>query len=558
MPTPIITNPALTGLVRPRNFADGGKVETTDELLARMASKYGLSNPRAAQPAPTPVQQPQAQPAPQRQGVMGAADALKGRREQIDKASGYARGGKIKGPGTPTSDSIPARVKETGEQIKVSTGERILSAAQDKFLAQVAKNAGYDSLDAMLEDGTGKPVGPTIKAGKRAAATGLSPEDEAKRDPFAYRPEPAIADANGRTAAAIAAPPTLGGGAVARTEPAGTLIKSDLGLTRPFSASDTAGNIDIPRPGTPIVFGSNQGDAGISRPTGLDPKIFGVPGITKTIGADGGLTYSGQGIPAPDNSPARSAMDIYRSEAAIRGLDPNTFDRVRGGPTGTNFKFSSISDTVAGANGMPSGLSARQQANFLGQQQQTQAILRGQDLNHEAALSGQAVEAQRQTRLDGRDAARFGLDARLADQADQRLGLESRRLDLSADRQTTRGGLTLNQDRQNQEIDAARERVAGLTADDIKRKTQQFSTTGRENPDFDPTLAKAASLANRRKIGADDLFDQRQQGQPQPQGGDLATRFQGDKSMAGHRLGKQTDQGTEVYDAQGRLIGHYQ
>jgi len=76
----------------------------------------------------------------------------------------------------------------------------------------------------------------------------------------------------------------------------------------------------------------------------------------------------------------------------------------------------------------------------------------------------------------------------------------------------------MTQQRSNLEIDAARDRIAGLSPDEIKRKTQQFSATGRENPDFDPTLAKAVSLSNRRKVGADDVFDARQQGpQGQPQ-----------------------------------------
>lgn len=98
----------------------------------------------------------------------------------------FANGGKIKGPGTPTSDSIQAEVKETGEPIAVSTGERIVSKEQDALLQKIAAGMGYDSLDAMLEAGTGKPVGPTIKGGMKHAAGG-SPsiaELEAKRAPW--------------------------------------------------------------------------------------------------------------------------------------------------------------------------------------------------------------------------------------------------------------------------------------------------------------------------------------------------------------------------------------
>src|SRR5574337_254401 len=164
--------------------------ETTDELLARMAAKYGLpSAPPPQQPAPQP---PAPQPQPERRGII---DTLRGRTQQIDQAvdkatrgykqggkiCGMAHGGKIQGPGTPTSDSIPAQVEESGEPIRVSTGERILSKAQDGYLSAMAKKMGFDSLDAMLEHGTGQPVGPTVKGGQRAAANGALLDDWNKR-----------------------------------------------------------------------------------------------------------------------------------------------------------------------------------------------------------------------------------------------------------------------------------------------------------------------------------------------------------------------------------------
>jgi hypothetical protein len=119
--------------------------------------------------------------------------------------------------------------------------------------------------------------------------------------------------------------------------------------------------------------------------------------------------------------------------------------------------------------------------------------------------------------------------------------------------------LTLPQRRSNFEIEAARKAVAGLTPDEIKKRTQQFSATGRESPEYDPTLAKAITQANHRLYGAvDDWIDQRQQAQ-QPSGndGDVKTRFQTDTGMKGHVMGKQTDMGVEVLDASGKLIGHY-
>lgn len=93
-----------------------------------------------------------------------------------EKNKGYRNGGKIEGPGTPTSDSIPAVVQETGEPIQVSDTERILSAKQELLLQKIAKLFGFDSVDAMLEAGTGAPVGPTVKGGKRAASDGKTPD----------------------------------------------------------------------------------------------------------------------------------------------------------------------------------------------------------------------------------------------------------------------------------------------------------------------------------------------------------------------------------------------
>jgi hypothetical protein len=151
-----------------------------------MAAKYGTTG-RSSAPDPTAqpaalVQQPAIQqPMATGQGIIGL---LKNRGAQIDRAVNgysrgglvaYARGGKIQGPGTSTSDSIPAEVAETGEPIRVANQERILSKAQDDFLASIAKREGFTSVDAFLEAGTGKPVGPTIKGGRIAAADGKPP-----------------------------------------------------------------------------------------------------------------------------------------------------------------------------------------------------------------------------------------------------------------------------------------------------------------------------------------------------------------------------------------------
>ncbi len=162
---------------------------------------------------------------------------------------------------------------------------------------------------------------------------------------------------------------------------------------------------------------------------------------------------------------------------------------------------------------------------------------RGQDLGYGAKMAQMGLTARGQDLQASTARDRFDTQERIAD---TRANVPQR--------------LTQPQQRTNQEIQAARQRLAGMDPAEVRRRTANFTATGRENPDFDPTLAKAQSLAGRRMYGADDDFDTRQQPQPAD---DAPARFKADKAMAGHTLGKQTELGTEVFDASGRLIGHY-
>ncbi|AMO36603.1 hypothetical protein [Thauera humireducens] len=75
-------------------FADGGAVESTDDLIARISAKYGTgggSSPRPQPAAATAPQQPVQRPAAP--SIGSAADALRNRKRQIDAAAGFADGG---------------------------------------------------------------------------------------------------------------------------------------------------------------------------------------------------------------------------------------------------------------------------------------------------------------------------------------------------------------------------------------------------------------------------------------------------------------------------------
>lgn len=126
------------------------------------------------------------------------------------------------------------------------------------------------------------------------------------------------------------------------------------------------------------------------------------------------------------------------------------------------------------------------------------------------------------------------------------------------------GQISGSQRVQNHEIDAARRVLAGMTPEDIKKKTAKFTNTGRDNPDYDATLATRVRLAAKRKYGDDDWFDIQNginghegDAAPAQQPKGIPDRFAADTGMQGFKLGKQTDKGYEVFNSAGKLVGHY-
>lgn len=173
----------------------------------------------------------------------------------------------------------------------------------------------------------------------------------------------------------------------------------------------------------------------------------------------------------------------------------------------------------------------------------------------QAKREAEAATLERQTHLE--ELRQQGQDVR-EDRRDARLvrTLESRE---RAAANRPRGGLTLSQQRQNDEIDAARELVGGMDAAEVRRRSQRADHVGRENRDFDPAIARAANLAGRRKIGGDDYFDERRTS-PKPAAQDVAGRFAADANMGGMKLGP-LDPKTGLHfvlDKTGKAIGRYE
>jgi len=68
----------------------------------------------------------------------------------------------------------------------------------------------------------------------------------------------------------------------------------------------------------------------------------------------------------------------------------------------------------------------------------------------------------------------------------------------------SQGGVTPTQQARNGDIQAARRQLDGMTREQIVSAAQQFTATGRNNPDYNPFVARAARIASRKLTGEDD------------------------------------------------------
>jgi hypothetical protein len=314
----------------------------------------------------------------------------------------------------------------------------------------------------------------------------------------------------------------------------------------------------------------------------------------------GFVTGPAPGIaPDPVTKPGRNAAGVITDEAAKAALGA---DMQRSGGIFGTYDGKGVNEILARENKirgemidmMPTGFATPSAPIMPGQllhgeiapgvtRQDLENATRGSNSAREMAAIKMMMEGNAQQGNVGVEMARQGITSRGIDlrndlamsqqeaidrRAGDRLGATLRGQDLRADAvdkriaagAERRGMPTMSQESRNAEIDAARERIAGMDPAEIKRRTANYTATGRENPDYDPTLAKAASLAGRRKIGDDPHFDERQQRPPGQHGYDrneVATRFRAERGMDLYKLGNDTADGVEVLDAAGKVIGHY-
>lgn len=143
------------------------------------------------------------------------------------------------------------------------------------------------------------------------------------------------------------------------------------------------------------------------------------------------------------------------------------------------------------------------------------------------------LEDLRQRGQDMRDDRR---DNRVQMRLDAQDKMLSRRLDAMAD-----GRITTAQQQKNDSIDAAREQLSGLSQEDVLRKIQSTTATGRTNPEYDPQLARTVRLANTRKFGDDESHDRYSRGRAE------GNRQAAGESFAGKPVSDLSDEQLTAY-----------
>jgi len=193
-------------------------------------------------------------------------------------------------------------------------------------------------------------------------------------------------------------------------------------------------------------------------------------------------------------------------------------------------------------------LAPEKMAEFMAKSEEQRARESGQ-LDRQIALETIRQDGQN-SREDRRDQR---LDTRLEAQSD----MLDRRL-------AGRGEFSTSQQRINDSIDGARQRLAGMSKTDVLAVTQAATATGRPNPNYDPQMASIVRIANTRKYGDDpahDAFSASRSAGAQPSQADpLQTRFSRDPKVAGNRLGGIDAKNglRQVLDASGKVVGHYE
>lgn len=156
-----------------QGYADGAPVapkETAEQIMARMANKYGVAAPQQPTPQPAPAPRPQTPP-PQQGGLSSLPDTIRNRNEELRRITNYADGGPIAVGGHQVTDPS-GRMDHTGSDSlpAVIDGDpahpAALTSGEFVFPVEAVQHYGTDRLRKMVA--AARKGGP-LATGRQAA-----------------------------------------------------------------------------------------------------------------------------------------------------------------------------------------------------------------------------------------------------------------------------------------------------------------------------------------------------------------------------------------------------
>ena len=295
-------------MTRTPGMANGGVVDPVDELLKRTSKNYGLGQPTPA-PAPQPASPPQPQPqqavvTTQPQPQTGVVDALRNRKQDLDRAMRYADGGMVRfaGKGGPREDKIP--VKVAGEQINVSDGENAVilpakTAANPQAIGMIGQ------IIQATNDGRAPDMGGVQKGGRYAAGV-----DPRPIDPLTGKPVPDAQQMYGEVTAPGLASTAMNGLRRVLPGTADVLQGTAEDVRNDVSAGNYAGAIGR------LARGS------VTLPVGAASDLKSLSGIEQALPAVGrSINTFVTGAPSATNQPGMAAAAMNRQGTTAQRSD---------------------------------------------------------------------------------------------------------------------------------------------------------------------------------------------------------------------------------------------
>ncbi len=368
-------------------YADGGIIGAdglTDRQRAALGAtrnSLGVNNtPPTPQQAQAPVHAPAPAPVPQQQGITsGIVGLLKGRQQQIDKAAGYARGGIVRGKGG--VDNVPMAIG--GIDVNLTGGKKPEAVLPGKTVEALG---GPAAVEALIEETNGKPpVKDGLKEGGNYADGLVINEEDPRLKPF------------GPTA------PDLGSGI--------------------YGMSKTVASAGVPAPAT-ITNGRNA----TGTITADSAQSMAAAPMQRSGGIAGSIDMAGvNGILARENKARGEMIDLSIKANGGNGIgilgDEGAQDRENAEKTARWRRDDLVSLASRGNQGaVIAAINADQQASQ--EPGRREIALRGQDLNHSAAIAGQGIT------MRGQDITARGQDISAANEA-VRAGVDRERLGIA-------------------------------------------------------------------------------------------------------------------------------